>query len=355
MAEQSGQEKTEAPSDKRRDETREEGQVAYSREVPSAALLAGILLSFIMVGPQILETSKKFLKDYFINLNQPDMTINLLHNYFSSAAKTLLPVFLPFIGVIMITAIMASVFQVGFKLTPKALAPKFSKLSPLGGIKRLFSMQSFADLLKSLFKLAIIGYIAFTTYKDEIPTLTTLSLTSVHSIIQYNFSAISRVSGKIVIALVVLAVFDLFYQRWDLEQKLKMTKQEVKEEFKQSEGDPQLKSRIRQIQREMSRARMMQEVPKADAVIVNPTHYAVAIRYDRELMSAPQVTAKGVDFMALRMKTIAKENEVPILERPALARELYGSVEVGQTIPDEFFKLVAEILAYVYRLKKKKR
>jgi len=134
-----------------------------------------------------------------------------------------------------------------------------------------------------------------------------------------------------------------------------MTKQEVKEELKQSEGDPQFKARVRQVQREMSRARMMQEVPKADAIVVNPTHYAVALKYDRENMSAPQVTAKGIDFIALRMKIIAKENEVPIVERPALARELYGNVGIGQTIPDQFFKVVAEILAYVYRLKRERR
>jgi flagellar biosynthetic protein FlhB len=168
----------------------------------------------------------------------------------------------------------------------------------------------------------------------------------------FNFMTLAEIAGMIVLALVAIAIFDYIYQRWHHEQQLKMTKQEVKEENKQSEGDPQLKQRIRQIQREMSNARMMQEVPKADALIVNPTHFSVALQYDREVMEAPTIIAKGADYLALRMRNVARENEVPILERPALARDLYSSVEIGESIPERFYKAIAEILAYVYRLRR---
>ena len=182
-----------------------------------------------------------------------------------------------------------------------------------------------------------------------------LALITPAQIVFYNFSVIIEVTGRMVLALIAIAIFDFMYQRWHFEQQLKMTKQEVKDEAKQSEGDPQLKARIRQIQREMSNARMMQEVPKADAIVVNPTHYAVALKYDRESMNAPQVVAKGVEYMALRIRKVADQNDVPILERPQLARDLYAGVEIGQVIPERFFKAVAEILAYVYRLQRKKR
>ena len=246
---------------------------------------------------------------------------------------------------------MASVLQVGAQITLKAIAPKFNKISPLTGLKRLFSTQSLADFLKSLAKLIIVGIVGYITYMDKITELNGLSVATPEAILEYNFTVVAEVSGKIVLALVAIAIFDYLYQRWHHEKQLMMTKQEVKEETKQTEGDPQLKARIRQIQREMSNARMMQEVPKADALIVNPTHFSVAILYDRDVMEAPAVTAKGTDHMALRMRTVARENNVPILERPELARDLYANVEIGETIPERFYKAIAEILAFVYRLR----
>ena len=235
----------------------------------------------------------------------------------------------------------------------KAIAPKFNKISPLTGLKRLFSTQSLADFLKSMAKLIIVGIVGYITYMDKITELNGLSVATPEAILEYNFTVVAEVSGKIVLALVAIAIFDYLYQRWHHEKQLMMTKQEVKEETKQTEGDPQLKARIRQIQREMSNARMMQEVPKADALIVNPTHFSVAILYDRDVMEAPEITAKGIDHMALRMRTVARENSVPILERPELARDLYANVEIGETIPERFYKAIAEILAFVYRLRRR--
>ncbi|MBF0277579.1 MAG: flagellar biosynthesis protein FlhB [SAR324 cluster bacterium] len=355
MAEQEGQEKSEAPSDKRREDSRKEGQVAFSKEATSAAILAGIGLIFYAMSSLILRRSEAFLADSFTHLQRPEFTVSIISQIFREVLDFALPIFLPFAFVAIVLGILSSVFQVGFRPTIKPLQPKFNKISPLSGIKRLFSTQGLAELFKSLFKLFVLGYIAYLTFQTEMEALTGLSIISVESIVNYNFSVVAKVVAKIILALVVLAVLDYFYQKWLNEQKMKMTKQEVKDEMKQSEGDPQLKNRIRQVQREMSRARMMQEVPKADAIVTNPTHFSVAIRYDRETMVAPEITAKGADFIAFRMRTIARENNVPVLERPALARELYRDVEIGETIPDRFYKAIAEILAYVYRIKKKQR
>jgi flagellar biosynthetic protein FlhB len=354
MAEQQGQEKTEAPTEKKRRESREEGQVAFSRELPSAALLAGILLTLIATSPLILDAFREMTTQIFRDMSEADeLSIGSLYDLSGEIFSTLLPAFAPFAAIIVLVGILASVLQVGVQITLKAIAPKFNKISPLTGLKRLFSTQSLADFLKSMAKLIIVGIVGYITYMDKITELNGLSVATPEAILEYNFTVVAEVSGKIVLALVAIAIFDYIYQRWHHEKQLMMTKQEVKEETKQTEGDPQLKARIRQIQREMSNARMMQEVPKADALIVNPTHFSVAILYDRDVMEAPEVTAKGTDHMALRMRTVARENSVPILERPELARDLYANVEIGETIPERFYKAIAEILAFVYRLRRR--
>ena len=354
MAEQQGQEKTEAPTEKKRRESREEGQVAFSRELPSVALLAGILLTLIATSPLILDAFREMTTQIFRDMSEADeLSIGSLYDLSGEIFSTLLPAFAPFAAIIVLVGILASVLQVGVQITLKAIAPKFNKISPLTGLKRLFSSQSLADFLKSMAKLIIVGIVGYITYMDKITELNGLSVATPEAILEYNFTVVAEVSGKIVLALVAIAIFDYLYQRWHHEQQLMMTKQEVKEETKQTEGDPQLKARIRQIQREMSNARMMQEVPKADALIVNPTHFSVAILYDRDVMEAPEITAKGSDHMALRMRTVARENNVPILERPELARDLYANVEIGETIPERFYKAIAEILAFVYRLRRR--
>ena len=353
MAEQQGQEKTEAPTEKKRRESREEGQVAFSKELSTAALLAGIVLTLVATSPFILDSFRELMTNIFRQMASADeLSVNSIYTLSGEIITTMLPAFTPFLTVIVLVAIFAAVVQVGIQITFKAIVPKFSKLSPLTGIKRLFSSQSLADFLKSMAKLIIVGFVGYLTYMEKISELNGLSVSTPEAILKYNFTVVAEVAGKIVLALVAIAIFDYFYQRWHHEQQMMMTKQEVKEETKQTEGDPQLKARIRQIQREMSNARMMQEVPKADALIVNPTHFSVAVLYDRDIMAAPEVTAKGVDHMALRMRTIARENNVPILERPELARDLYANVEIGEDIPERFYKAIAEILAFVYRLRK---
>jgi len=354
MAEQEGQEKTEVPTEKKRRESREEGQVAFSKELSSAALLAGIVLTLVATSPIILDAMRQLMSQIFRDLAQrKELSIDSIFTLSGEILSIILPAFAPFAAVIIFTGIFASVLQVGVQITFKAISPKFNKISPLTGLKRLFSSQSLADFLKSMAKLIIVGFVGYLTYIDKITELNGLSVSTPESILIYNFTVVAEVAGKIVLALVAIAIFDYFYQRWHHEQQLMMTKQEVKDETKQTEGDPQLKARIRQIQREMSNARMMQEVPKADAVIVNPTHFSVAILYDRDVMSAPEVIAKGADHLALRMRTVARENNVPILERPELVRDLYANVEIGDDIPERFYKAIAEILAFVYRLRKR--
>jgi len=354
MAEQQGQEKTEAPTEKKRRESREEGQVAFSKELSSAALLAGIVLILVATSPIILDAMEQLMTQIFQELAQgEELSIDGIFILSEEILSIIIPAFAPFVAVIIFVGIFSSVLQVGVQVTFKAITPKFNKISPLTGLKRLFSSQSLADFLKSMAKLIIVGFVGYLTYIDKITELNGLSVLSPGSILNYNFTVVAEVAGKIVLALIAIAIFDYFYQRWHHEQQMMMTKQEVKDETKQTEGDPQLKARIRQIQREMSNARMMQEVPKADAVIVNPTHFSVAILYDREIMTAPEVTAKGADHLALRMRTVARENNVPILERPELARDLYANVEIGDDIPERFYKAIAEILAFVYRLRKR--
>ena len=354
MAEQQGQEKTEMSTEKKRRESREEGQVAFSKELSSAALLAGIVLTLIASSPLILNSFRELMTGIFLQMGKfEELTINNIYSLSGEIISTMLPAFSPFIAVIILVAILSSVVQVGIQITFKAITPKFNKISPLTGLKRLFSSQSLAEFLKSMTKMIIVGFVGYITYMTKITELNGLIVSTPEEILEYNFVVVAEVAGKIVLALVAIAIFDFLYQRWHHEKQMMMTKQEVKEETKQTEGDPQLKARIRQIQREMSNARMMQEVPKADALIVNPTHFSVAILYDRDVMIAPEVTAKGVDHMALRMRTVARENNVPILERPELARDLYANVEIGEGIPERFYKTVAEILAYVYRLRKR--
>jgi len=354
MAEQEGQEKTEVPTEKKRRESREEGQVAFSKELSSAALLAGIVLTLVATSPIILDAMRQLMSQIFRDLAQSEeLSIDSIFTLSGEILSIILPAFAPFAAVIIFVGILASVLQVGVLITFKAIAPKFNKISPLTGLKRLFSSQSLADFLKSMAKLIIVGFVGYLTYIEKITELNGLSVSTPESILIYNFTVVAEVAGKIVLALVAIAIFDYFYQRWHHEQQLMMTKQEVKDETKQTEGDPLLKARIRQIQREMSNARMMQEVPKADAVIVNPTHFSIAILYDRDVMTAPEVIAKGADHLALRMRTVARENNVPILERPELARDLYANVEIGDDIPERFYKAIAEILAFVYRLRKR--
>ncbi len=352
MAEAGAQERTEAPTQKKREDARKDGQVALSREVASAALLGSVLLYFLVLGRAGLVQMEGYWVQSFRDLRMTqDLTIPFLYRHLRDGLWVISLMLAGLFMTVFLVSIFSTLVQVGVHVNP--LQFQGNRISPLNGLRRIFSANGIAELMKGLFKMGVIGYITWISLSGQVVDLMSLSKLPLSGILAFNFTLLAKLFGRVVVALAVLAIFDYLFQRWQYEQRLKMTKQELREELKQTEGDPQLRSRVRQIQREMSRARMMQNVPKADVVVTNPTHFAVALQYDREMMTAPKVTAKGADFVAERIKAIASENNVPIVENPPLAREIYNFVEIGDEVPEQFFRAVAEILAYVYRLKGK--
>ena len=353
MAEGS-EEKTEAPSQKKRDDAREEGQVAFSKEVSGAALLGSYLLLIWFLGESFMKSWKEILSYSFKNLKIAELDSNLVANLFHAYIEPAGLIVFPFFVTAIFVGVMSSVAQVGFHITGKPLMPKLEKLSPIKGLGRMFSKQSFSELIKSLFKLSVVGYIGYFTFVEHVDGLHNLIAEDSKILLAESFNMIGIFAFRLFIALILMAIFDYMFQRFDLEQKLKMSKQDLKEELKQSEGDPHIKARIRQIQAEMSQARMMQDVPTADVVVSNPTHFAIAMKYDRDVMAAPQIVAKGSDFTALRIIEVARENGVIVYENPPVARGLYFQAEIGDQVPEEFFRAIAEILAFVYKAKKKR-
>lgn len=347
--EQSSQERTETPTTKRREDARLEGMVAVSREVPAAALLAAFALFFWILGQASLERLEVLWKNSLAQMTQVELTPAILLQVFVQDSLALLPGIGVLFLMVFLVGLGASMGQVGIVLTPLKLHP--DRIDPFAGFARIFSRDGLAELLKAVFKMLIIGYVTYLTLQGEWANLLAIGRLPLPAIVSYTFNLLGTLLVRTALALVILAVADYLYQRWSFEQRLKMTKQEMREELRQTEGDPQLRARIRHVQREMSRARMMQNVPKADVVVTNPTHYAVALMYDREVMHAPRVVAKGADFVAERIKAIARENKITLVENQIVARELYNNVEIGQEIPEAFFRAVAEILAFVYRLK----
>ena len=355
MAEQNkDQEKTEEATPKRREETREKGQVAKSRELTSIAVLGGCLIYFYFGAPLLIGRLLEVMKACFRQSGQLTVSVDSIQALLLDLALQTLLTLLPILLVAMLCGFLANFFQVGLIFSTEAIAPKLSKVSPLEGFKRLFSLQSFVELIKNIFKIAIVGAVAYLTVSGEAKAIVPLMDLSVTEIVYY----IGRVSFKILYTtcwvLILLAILDYLYQRWEHEKKLKMSRQEIKDENKQSEGDPLVKGRIKRLQREMARKRMMAAVPKADVVITNPTHLAVALRYDPETMQAPLVIAKGADFLAEKIREIAKKHDIPLIENKPLAQVLYKMVAVEKSIPENLYKVVAEILAQVYSLKRKR-
>jgi flagellar biosynthetic protein FlhB len=285
------------------------------------------------------------------NVSETQMDYSRLMMLMRKALILLVKTAAPIAGGIMLMGVVANVVQVGFLFTLKPLMPKLEKINPVSGFSRFFSMRSIVETLKNIVKLVLIICVAYITLKKEFLTMLTLADASVLSIWAYVLAVSYKVILRIALAMVIIAILDYAYQRFEHEKQLKMTHQEVKEERKQLEGDPQVKARIRSLQREMARRRMMEQVPKATVVVTNPTHLAIALRYEPKENDAPVVVAKGKDLIAQKIKKLAQENDVPVVEDKPLARSMYDKVEVGFPIPVEFFTAVAEIMAYVYRLK----
>jgi len=350
---QPAQEKTEKATPKKRKKAREEGQVAQSQEISTAVLFVAAFVALRAFAPGMLNRLTNMITYNFSligNVNDVMDVPNISTHIWQMFGQIILLV-LPLAMVILVLGLLVSIMQVGWKPTLKPLKPKFSKLSPLKGIKKVFSMKMFMELFKTTIKFAVILTVVYFVVVGEIDALLTLFYLDLVSAVLRVGNVIVTVAITVGVLYIFVAGLDYAFNRWKHEKELRMTKQEIKEEYKQTEGDPLVKSRIRQKMREASMRRMMQEVPTADVVITNPTHFACAIRYDRLSIRAPILVAKGADHMAQKIRDVATEHEVVIMEDKPLARTLYSVVEVGQEIPAELWQAVAEILAYVYSIK----
>jgi flagellar biosynthetic protein FlhB len=343
---------TEAATPKRRGEMRDKGNVPKSREVSSAIILLGTFAALHYSGGYMVREIKHILVDFFATKPSQLETVAGMHSLLIDLVARCGLILLPVFVFTMVCALVANVGQVGLMFTTQPLTPNLDRLNPVAGIGRLFSMNALGELVKAIIKFAIVGLLAWRIIRQEIPVLPGIIDRSTTEMAVYLADIVSRLVIHCGSAMLVLAAADYLFQRWTYEKSIKMTKEEVKQEGKDAEGDPAVKGRIRQLQREIARRRIMKEVPQADVIITNPTHFAVALKYERGGgMTAPKVTAKGADLMAKRIREIATEHKVPIVERPPLARALYANVDEGQEIPEEFYRAVAEVLAYVYRLR----
>ena len=349
------EEKTEKATPKKRREARQRGQVFRSIEFNSAVILIAGFLVLKLLSSYMQDKLQSVYVQYIGSQTPADdlFTISGIARLTQQLIYTLFIVLMPVLSLIMVSGLASNYWQVGFLFTAKPLVPNINRLNPIEGFKRIFSKRAFAELLKSFFKLAIIIYVAYSELSNSVRTLTRLAEWDLYRSFLYISETAFRTGMKIALILLLLGIFDYFYQWWEYERSLRMTKQELKEEYKQVEGDPLIRSRIRERQRQLAMRRMMQEIPKADAVITNPVHYAVALRYDPDENDAPVVVAKGQDYLALRIKEIAKENDVTVVQNSPLAQARYNSTDIGQAIPPELFHAVAEVLAYVYSIKGK--
>lgn len=352
MSQDSGMEKTEKPTPRKRRKAREKGQVAQSREIPSVTILLTALGVFYLAGSWMFGEMAAVLQGILsesatIQMDSIPAAQHLAKRCFGHFFEILLPLMVP----LLVVGIAANVGQIGFLVKKDALAPDLKKVFSFKGLKRLVSLRSLVELLKSVFKLLFVGGIAYIVVKSELVKIPSLIQLDVMGIFSYLAGTSFKVIFWVCLAMIVLAAGDFGYQRWQHEKELRMTKQEVKEDTKQADGDPKVKSRIRKAQMEMASRRMMEMIPQADVVVTNPTHYAVALRFDPKEMDAPTVVAKGADHMAARIRQAAADHDVPIVENKPLARSLYAVTDIGDAIPVDLYKAVAEVLAYVYRLK----
>ena len=346
-------EKTEKATPKKRQDERKKGRVAKSQDVNTAILLLFCFIILFVLGSFMKKTMLTLYEFTFTEYIHWEVTIPSVMQLLKEVIIQMALIIAPLMIVAVIAGIAANLLQVGFLFTTEPLKFDLKKIDPIKGAKRIFSIRALVELLKSFLKIIFIGVITFSIiwiYKDD---MMMLSMKSVESAISF-FGYMTIVMGiAATIALLLLSILDYVYQRYDFEKNIRMSKQDIKDEHKNVEGDPLIRSKIKEKQRQIATRRMMSEVPSADVVITNPTHYAIAIRYDETKASAPIVVAKGTGYLAQKIKEIAKSHDVITVENKSLARALYRTVEVDEVIPEQFYQAVAEILAYVYQLEKK--
>ena len=357
FADGEGGEKTEPATQKKLNDARNDGKVAKSKDMCDAVglfvlfLVVKIFISFLgenMVGVYTYVFSRL---DDFVNMNEKGLETPVAAGFLSDILVKIIIMVIPFFIFGFIIAFLVSIIQVGWNVSSKPMQPKLSKFNPINGFKRILSKESLFELLKAVVKIGLIAYISYTSIVEEANNLFILYDISLNQAVAWVGNIIIDVGIKISAVFMVVGAADLFYQKHKFKEDMKMTKQEVKDEYKNTEGDPQIKGKIRRKMQEASQRRMMQDVPKADVVITNPTHFAVALQYDAQVSTAPVVLAKGEDYLAMKIKEIARENHVEIVENKPLARMLYHNVDIGAEIPPELYQAVAEVLAAVYRIK----
>ena len=357
FADGEGGEKTEPATQKKLEDARKEGKVAKSKDLTEGfdLLVLFLLLKIFIgyVGERMIGIFAKTIGRMaeFIDVNQAGLSIAAVHSMFISMVLELFLIVWPFFVFGFGIVFLVTLYQVGWKVSTKPLEPKLSKFNPINGFKRIFSKDSIFELLKSLAKIGLISYVVYTNLSEKANDLFILYDIDLNQAVALVGQIILDTGMEISIVFIFIGLVDYIYQKFKFSEDMKMTKQEVKDEYKNTEGDPQIKGRIRQKMREASQRRMMQDVPKADVVITNPTHFAVAVKYDAETSRAPVVVAKGEDFLAQKIKEVAKEHYVEIVENKPLARMLYHNVDIGAEIPPELYQSVAEVLAMVYHMK----
>jgi len=344
--------KTEDPTGKRLGEAREKGQVGKSREVDHWFMLLAITLVIFVFGPRMGSDLKDALIIFIAQANQIPVDQNALQGVFLKLATKIAFTLAPAVALLFVAGIGSGLLQHGFLFSPQRLMPQWSRLSFGNGFQRLFSWSAIIEFTKGALKLVILGGFCYWLLKGDFDQLEKYIFLQPTQILALVDKLALKLLAGFLSMLALIAGLDFMYQRFSLMRSLRMTKEEVREEFKQSEGDPMIKGRLRQLRIERSRRRMMQAVPKADVVITNPTHFAVALKYDPAKMTAPQLVAKGQDLVAKRIRDLAVEHNVPIVENPPLARVLYAAVDLDQEIPPEHYKPVAEVIGYVMRLRK---
>lgn len=354
MAEESFQEKTEQATPKRKEEAREKGQVARSTELSSVAVLGSGLLALWGLGGYMRNRLEEIMRFSFVGIFDAELDLLSIQSYLQYWMLSVAGVLWPLILILLVSAIAVNLVQVGMLFTLQPLQPKADRISPLSGIKRIFSAKGLVELVKGLSKVGIVGFVVYLTLDAEKAGMANMLDMDVAQIFSFSADMILTLGFRLVLLLLLLAIFDYSFQRFDYEKNLRMTRQQVKQELKQQEGDPLIRARIRSIQREMSQRRMMDDVGSADVVVTNPTHVAVALRYDPVTMPAPVVLAKGQRLMAERIKDLARAAKVPLVENQPLARALFKAVQVGDQIPDELFRATAEVLAFVLQLKQRR-
>ncbi|MET0121187.1 MAG: flagellar biosynthesis protein FlhB [Candidatus Thiodiazotropha sp. 6PLUC9] len=348
---ENGQEKTEQPSSKRLDDAKRKGQVPRSRELNSMAVTLGGVICLVIMSGSVGDSMSQMMSDGFVITREQIFDINAMSQSLGEGVAKAFIAIVPYFLLVIVAAILSSVALGGFSISAESMTPKLSKLSPLKGLKRMFSAKSLVEMLKAMAKFLFIGGTTILLLRATLDQFLALHNMEITPALQHLSALIGWSVILMSATLILIAAIDVPFQLWEHKRQLKMTRQEVRDEMKETEGRPEVKGRIRQLQREMAQRRMMQEVPQADVIVTNPTHYAVALKYDPEAMHAPKLVAKGADLVAQNIRKVGAEHKVPVVESPVLARAIFFHTELNTFIPAGLYMAVARLLAYVFQLK----